>query len=106
VHGKNSGQASFHVDQDDCEDHDGEAASSSDPGSGMDFHSTQILSVVFDDARHKLTIVGNGVDNGSPVAFTVVLIDNGSPGLDVFSITLSDGYSNLSNLLDGSITLQ
>jgi hypothetical protein len=71
----------------------------------MDFHSTQILSIGFDDVAHSVTVSGLGTDNGLPVAFTAVGVDSTliPPGL--FSITLSDGYSNSGNLLDGSIAL-
>jgi len=40
------------------------------------------------------------------VTFTAVGLDTGQPALDTFSLTLSDGYSNAGNLLNGSITLQ
>jgi hypothetical protein len=100
-----SGQASFHVDEDDCEDHDGEHVDVNDPGSGHDFHSTQIISVGFDDVEHTMTIVGRGTDNGVPVTFTAVEIDRLSPALSAFQITLSDGYTNSGPLLDGTITL-
>jgi len=33
----------------------------------MDFHSTQLLSVAFDDVAHTMTMVGIGLDNGLPV---------------------------------------
>jgi hypothetical protein len=77
-----------------------------DPSGNMDFHSTQILSVAFDTIAHTITIVGTGTDNGLPVTFTAVGVDNGATNLDVFSLTLSDGYSNSGTLLDGFITLQ
>ena len=71
----------------------------------MDFHSTQILSVAFDDVARTITIVGVGLDNGLPVTFTAVGVDSGQTVLDVFSLTLSDGYTNSGNLLDGGIVL-
>src|SRR5207237_2724937 len=43
--GAKSGQASFHFDEDPCEDGDAEDVHARDPGSNMDFHSTQIVSV-------------------------------------------------------------
>jgi hypothetical protein len=72
----------------------------------MNFHSTQILSVAFDDVAHSITIVGVGLNNGVPVTFTALGVDNGQTALDVFSLTLSDGYTNAGNLIDGSLTLQ
>jgi hypothetical protein len=41
-----------------------------------------------------------------PVAFTIVAVDNSLVPPGMFSITLSDGYSNSGNLLGGSITLR
>jgi hypothetical protein len=52
-----------------------------------------------------MTIVGQGVDNGLPVTFTAVAVDNGSTAPGVFGLTVSDGYSNFGALLDGMITL-
>jgi hypothetical protein len=106
IHGEKSGAASFHVDEDPCEDGDAEEVDAKDPSGNMDFHSTQILSVAFDDVAHTMTIVGVGVDNGVPVTFTAVGVDNGQTALDTFGLTLSDGYSNIGNLLDGTITLR
>jgi hypothetical protein len=53
----------------------------------------------------SITIAGIGTDNGSPVAFTIVVVDSSLLPPGVFSITLSDGYTNTGRLLDGSITL-
>ena len=105
IQGEHSGEMRFHFDEDPCEDGDAEGVDASDPGSSMDFHSTQILSVAFDDVARTITIVGIGLDNGLPVTFTAVGVDNGQTALDVFSLTLSDGYTNSGNLLDGAITL-
>ena len=52
-----------------------------------------------------MTIVGTGLDNGLPVTFTALAVDNGLTSLNTFSLTLSDGYTNTGTLLDGSITL-
>jgi hypothetical protein len=106
IQGQQSGQASFHVDEDDCEDHDGEHVDVKDPGSGHDFHSTQIFSVGYDDVAHTMTVVGQGTDNGVPVTFTALEIDRLAPAVSAFQITLSDGYTNSGTLLDGTITLR
>jgi hypothetical protein len=107
IPGEKSGQARFHFDADaHCEgDGDTEGVDATDPGANMDFHSTQFLSVAFDDVAHTITIVGTGTDNGLPVTFTAVGVDNGQMALDLFSLTLSDGYTNAGNLIDGLVTL-
>ncbi len=65
-----------------------------------------MTSVTYDDVAHTVTIVGTGTDNGSPVAFTIVAADTALMPPGMFSITLSDGYINSGNLLDGTIELQ
>ena len=66
---------------------------------------TKILSVAFDDVSHSLITSGLGIDNGSPVTFTIAAVDSSLAPPGVFSITLSDGYINSGNLTNGSITL-
>ena len=106
INGEFSGTASFHVDADPCEDNGGNDVEMKDESAGVDFHSTQILSVAFDDAAQTMTIVGQGVDNGLPVTFTAIEIDSLAPAQRAFEINLSDGYSNVGQLISGSITLQ
>ncbi|MFY9579761.1 MAG: hypothetical protein WAQ33_10580 [Gaiellaceae bacterium] len=105
VNGEFSGVAAFHVDADACEDNDTEEVQVRDDSAGVDFHSTQILSVAFDDVANTMTIVGEGIDHGLPVTFTAVEVDRLAPALSAFSLDLSDGYSNSGTLIDGSVTL-
>jgi hypothetical protein len=74
-----------------------------DSGAGMNFQSTQVVSVVFDSAAHGMSTYGVGLDNGVPVTFTAVSVNNGSVALDTFSLVLSDGYANTGPLLDGVV---
>jgi hypothetical protein len=105
VEGEHRGAATFHFDSDACEDGTGQSVDEQDSGAGTDFHSTDFIAVTFDDLTHSVTIVGGGTDNGNPVTFTMVAVENGSlPG--VFSLTLSDGYAISGTLLSGSIQLQ
>jgi len=102
--GSNGGKARFDMHEDDCnpqldrEDY-------SDPSSGTDFHATQTDSVAFDTVAHSVTIAGLGTNNGLAVAFTIVAVDSSLVPPGLFSITLSDGYTNSGSLLDGSVTL-
>jgi hypothetical protein len=128
IKGKHGGKAHFHFENDDqCEhercdrdherercdrDHEPEHVDYKDPrgrsgsaAAGIKFHSTRFLSVEFDDAAHSLTVIGKGRDNGKPVTFIMVAVDNGASKRDTFSIVLSDGYSNTGHLLDGRIVL-
>ncbi len=103
--GKNGGTAHFHFHHDDCNQQP-ESEDFSDPSSGTDFHSTQVTAVSYDGVAHTVTIAGLGTNNGLPVAFTIVAVDSSLVPPGMFSITLSDGYSNTGNLLTGSITLR
>jgi hypothetical protein len=105
IHSTGSGKASFSMDEDHCEDLDNEDVHAQDSSAGMNFQSTQILSVVFNDTLHSVVIAGNGTDNGKLVTFTATAV-NGSAGVGTFSLTLSDGYTNSGTLLDGAIQLQ
>ena len=104
VPGKNGGSARFDLHEDDC-DRQQDSADFSDPGSGTDFRSTQVNSVSRDNVAHTVTIAGLGTNNGLPVAFTIVAVDSSLVPPGAFSITLSNGYINSGNLLDGSIAL-
>jgi len=103
--GKNGGTAHFRFHHDDC-NQEPDTEDFSDPGSGTDFHSTKVTSATFDDVAHSVTIAGWGVNNGSQVAFTIVAVDSSLVPPGLFSITLSNGYSNSNNLLAGTITLK
>jgi hypothetical protein len=102
--GKNGGSAHFRVHEDSC-NQQGDGESYSDPDAGTDFRSTEVDSAVYDPVAHTVTIAGKGANNGSPVTFTIVAADSSLVPSGLFSITLSDGYSNSGHLLSGSITL-
>jgi hypothetical protein len=102
--GKHGGSASFAFNYDDANPQSNSAAFS-DPGSGVNFQAAQITSATFDDVAHSITLTGLGTDNGLSVVFTIVAVDSSLVPPGLFSITLSDGYSNSGNLLDGSITV-
>jgi hypothetical protein len=102
--GKKGGSAHFRFHHDDC-NQEPDTEDFSDPGAGTDFHSTKVTSATFNSVAHSVTITGFGTNNGSPVAFTIVAVDSSLVAPGMFSITLSDGYTNSGHLLDGSITL-
>ena len=106
VQGNRSGTAHFQSDEDSCKDGDQNTVRHRDPGAGEDFQSTKIDSVQFDNVAHTVMISGLGVNAGSPVSFFVIEQEssNGVPGW--FSISLSDGYTNAGNLINGAVTLR
>ena len=102
--GKNGGKASFSVHENDCNE-SGDSANFNDPSSGTAFQSTKVTSVAYDGVAHSVTMTGLGTNNGLPVAFTIVAVDSTLVPPGMFSITLSNAYTDSGNLLDGSITL-
>jgi hypothetical protein len=104
--GPQGGQSNFQSDEDSCEDHDVDSEQMKDPGSGEDFHSTQIQSKRFDDSIGTATITGLGISNGLPVAFLIVEQAATATTPAFYSINLSDGYALAGNLLTGAIQLQ
>ncbi len=75
-------------------------------GAAADFRSTRLTEVSCNFASDSATIRGEGTNNGHMVTFTVEVIDNGEPGsADVFSISLTDGYSRSGTLRSGNIQL-
>jgi len=105
VPGRNGGDAHFHFHHDDCNQQP-DSESFSDPNSGVNFQSTQVTAVAYDDVAHTVTIVGVGADNGLPVTFTIVATDSALAPPGTFSIVLSDGYFLAGNLLSGGIQIQ
>src|SRR5712671_222812 len=103
IKGKKSGNAQFNFNHDEC--NQGDSDSYSDSGSGVNFQATQVTAATFDQVAHTVTLTGTGTDNGHPVAFTIVAADSSLAPPGLFSITLSDGYNNSGNLLDGSVTV-
>jgi hypothetical protein len=101
--GKHGGKAQFNFNHDGCNQTD--SASFSDSDSGVNFQASQVTSATFDDVAHTVTLTGSGVNNSKQVTFTIIATDSSLVPPGLFSITLSDGYSNSGNLLDGSIAV-
>jgi 3D (Asp-Asp-Asp) domain-containing protein len=110
MNGKDSGKATFHSQAEACEGQNDQHGSvqESDTGSGTNFQSSSISAATFtaDEDSQTLTMVGTGLDNGLPVAFTMVAVDNGTLGPGVFSLILSDGYAVTGALTSGSLAIQ
>jgi len=104
--GPQGSQPSFHSDEDSCEDGLPDGEQMKDPGSGEDFHSTQIQSKRFDDSLGTATITGIGVSNGRTVTFLIVEQAATATTPAFYNINLSDGYALAGNLLTGAVALQ
>jgi hypothetical protein len=106
--GKNGGKGHFKVHKHSCDNGDNDNVSEDDDESNTHFQSTSITSATFtqDDTSQTVTIIGTGLDNGLPVGFTMVAIDNNGLAPSVFGLTLTDGYVILGNLTSGSLVVQ
>lgn len=105
VPGGKGGTAHFHFHDGDCDDQP-ETETFSDANSGVNFQASGVTSVTYDNVAHNVTIVGTGTNNGLPVAFTIVAVNSALVPPGMFSITLSNGYTNTGNLLAGTIRLR
>jgi hypothetical protein len=109
VDNQQGGRADFTVNEanePNCNNNNGSGVTTHDAQGGHNFHSTKTLSLGFNPLSGVVTIAGTGLDNGVPVTFTAVAIDKGVPALDVFRLTLSNGYSIGGTLRSGAITLR
>src|SRR5437773_7242719 len=113
MNGKHGGDAHVHFNKNGCAGKDDgvdepDNVQHSDPGSGTDFKSTAIASAAFavDEGRQTVTMVGTGVNNGLPVGFTMIAVDNGDLAPGVFTLALTDGYSITGSLTNGAIVIQ
>jgi hypothetical protein len=105
IPGTHGGSASFHSDEDSCEDGVTNGEQLTDLGAGESFVSTVIQSIVYDDVLGTATITGQGVANGNPVTFTILETEATALTSARYAITLSDGNVNTGDLLAGTIRL-
>jgi hypothetical protein len=105
--GKNGGKGHFKFHKNSCKNDDNDGASEDDDDSDTHFQSNSITSTTFsfDQDSQTVTMIGTGYDNGLPVGFTMIAVDNGDlPG--VFSLTLTDGHVIVGNVVSGSLVVQ
>jgi hypothetical protein len=101
----NHGDGDFRFDTDGCLDGDQNSVDSQNRGDGKDFHSNRIDTATLDGLGHTLTIEGAGTSGGVPVAFVLVAVETTSLAPGSVTYAFSDGYSNVGNLVSGSIVL-
>jgi hypothetical protein len=80
----------------------------SDDNRGSHFQSTSFTSSTYaiNDESQAITILGTGLHNGLPVTFTMVAINYGDVAPGVFNLTLSDGYTFIGTIVNGTIDIQ
>jgi hypothetical protein len=108
--GKHGGSAHSHFHKKGCgaDDAEDDNVHHSDPSAGTDFKSTSVTAstVAVENGRQTVTMIGTGVNNGLPVAFTMIGVDNGDLAPGVVTLTLSDGYSISGPLTNGAIVIR
>jgi hypothetical protein len=73
-------------------------------GAAANFRSTRLTSVSCNHGAHTARILGEGINNGETVDFTVDVLDGGEAGrTDRFQISLSDGYMRSGFLSRGNL---
>ena len=105
------GGAGGDFDFDECDE--SHQLSHRDQSRSVDFHSTRKdAGPTFDPGIPAATTTGIGLNNGQPVAYTLVVTDLGlGPGIDLYSLTLLDAagatiYSRTGTLIAGNIVVQ
>jgi hypothetical protein len=100
---KHHGQ--FHGDS--CDD-GGSKMTDDDRDSGKHFESSSVQSSSFavDEDSQTMTMIGTGLEDGLPVAFTMVIVDFGNVVPALYTLTLSDGRVITGPLIGGSVLLQ
>jgi hypothetical protein len=76
----------------------------------VDFQSTKRDAPRFEADGHKAVSTGQGLNNGRPVSYTLIVTDLGiGPGKDIYSLTLSDSrgiiYTRTGTLRFGDIVV-
>jgi hypothetical protein len=105
IRGEKGGSATFHSDEDRCDNGAQDGEQFNDAGAGESFYSTLTQSVVYDDVAGTVSITGQGVANGNPVTFTILETEATALTAAHYAIILSDGYVNTGDLLTGTIRL-
>ncbi len=98
--------AQFHKNS--CGNNDSDGVKTDDDDSNEHFQSTSINSATFtyDEDAQAVTIIGTGLHDGLPVGFTMIAVDNGDLAPGTFTLILTDGYSLLGKLTNGTIVIQ
>ncbi|TMC97174.1 MAG: hypothetical protein E6J05_12455 [Chloroflexi bacterium] len=84
-----------------------DSVSHQDDQQGHSFQSTSVDAAAFTTAAdgRTATMTGTGLDNGLPVAFTLVVVDHDGLIPATYSLVLSDGYAFIGTVVSGSISV-
>jgi hypothetical protein len=99
------GHSHFHADG--CDGHGGDVEHDDDD-QGHHFKSTSVDSSSFSsgDSGRSATMMGTGLDNGLPVGFTMVAVDDDGIVPATYSIVLTNGYAFVGQFVNGVVSIQ
>lgn len=97
------GHGQFH--KSGCDKNDSDSVKHDDDESGHHFQSSSVNSAEYSSANggQMITMTGTGTDNGLPVGFTMIAVDNGSLLPATYSLVLTNGYSFVGAFVSGSV---
>jgi hypothetical protein len=90
-----------------CGRSSGDNVQHTDSQEGHNFQSTSVDAAAFSTAANSRTvsITGTGTDNGLPVAFTMVAVDLDGAAPATYSLVLSNGYSFVGTVTNGTLSV-
>jgi hypothetical protein len=104
-HGKHA-HSRFHKEC--CDKRDGDHVEHDDDERGHHFKSTSVDWAEYKttpDGR-QVTMTGIGLDNGLPVAFTLIAVDHDGNIPATYSIVLTNGYAFVGEFVRGTLSIQ
>jgi hypothetical protein len=90
-----------------CNKGSNDSVQHTDSQQGHNFQSSSVDAAVFSAAAggRTVSITGTGTDNGLPVAFTMVAIDHDGAIPATYSLVLSNGYTFVGSVINGTLSV-
>jgi hypothetical protein len=107
VQDSHGGQGHMHFHKGGCGHQDTDGVQHDDNQQGHHFQSTSVDAAQFSTAIDGRTAVvtGTGLDNGLPVAFTLTAIDHDGLLPAAYTLVLSDGYTFVGTVVNGTLSV-
>jgi hypothetical protein len=107
VNDKAGGRGHSHFHKEGCDKRDDDKVEHDDDDHGHHFKSSSVDSADYSTANGRsLTMTGMGLDNGIPVAFTMVAVDDDGVVPGTYSLVLSNGYVFVGEFVNGTLVIQ
>ena len=107
VQSASGGRSHGHFHKDGCGKSDNDSVKHDDSERGHSFQSTSVDAATYSTAAdgRTVTMTGTGLDNGLPVAFTLIAVDYDGLIPATYSLVLSDGYTFVGGLVTGGVSV-